>query len=241
MFDTAQSTDLLGSVDADQSAHQMGVWRKVDVLWTLNHSEVVPDSRLVRRIRREIHPFFVPLVVEQVWIKPNGAISKHPFYCIAQALPATLRITEASQAAENGEVQAKRYGITRRNKPIRVIRPIGAAYRLDGPVFPCRTLDGYDNDPKVRAQKMRGEPGVFQEFTGDVVASMTEAAWEWRNPEQARKRTEAYAAALEAEGKAEEQEKADKDAWVRREKARYRMAKVFVPAPRISTEKSAVA
>lgn len=189
-----------------QSQTDLGVFRKVGEVWSINNAIHPPDWNMVLRVRREFDPFFVPLWIDKLWLSPNGGLIRTGHHVIGRCLPPALRLTSA----------------WKRKGPVQIVKPVGIPITIPYPVLPAYTLDGASRE---RVEK--GGLPLYQDFDNGVLRTMRAAVWERNNvpPEEIHRKDE------ETKARAAE-ETARRDADARRERLRERIearkAKVFV-------------
>lgn len=186
-----------------KSATDKGAWRRVGFSWTLSHEALVAQWPLAHQIR-VFFPTFIPLGVVQTWRSPGGADHKFFRCVIAQSKPGYMYETDA------GSEQRR----------VRVVPPLGFPFKIEGPITADRTLVWWPPGEEGIT------PGKYVSFEMYLEAIRQAVHLrDTQSPEEQHaafmrevRREEASAAAAEENAKTAR----------RKERARYRVPKVFV-------------
>lgn len=112
---------------------------------------------LIKRIRSEIDPAFVPLWCNKWWQSPNGGLVKTGYHIIARHVP-----------------HPRHRAPVVRNLVLPTNRTYGINY--ENPILLCLSMDGLSDDERNRGCLPRYEP-----FTGDTFRAMKKAMWTRNN------------------------------------------------------------
>lgn len=184
-----------------KSATDKGVWRRVGFSWTLSHEALRAQWPLAREIR-VFFPTFIPLGVVQTWRSPNG--SDHKFFrcVIAQSKPGCLYETDAPL------------------RQVHVTPPLGFPFKIEGPITVDRTLVWWPPGEEGRT------PGKYVSF--EMYLEAIRQAVHLRDTQSPEEQHAAFMREVRLEeASAAAAEENDKTAR-RKERARYRVPKVFV-------------
>lgn len=125
----------------------------------VNDVEYPPDWNVVRQIRREFDPFFVPALVRQPWSTGTGEVVVIVHHIICRQVPDPK--TEVARIDP---------------LPIHLPTHTVLGRRLRHPIIAGHTLDGKSPD-----ESGNGLPGYYVPFDERVLASMRAIQWIHRN------------------------------------------------------------